>query len=162
METQPSAQSFFQILSIENGVRNTREIRYYFFEVLSTFTVFLQIVRNILARIVCGNKSLAVACPHLFHMLNFWVFSVVPEHFSKHNVNIKQVSPVKSSRFNGFVLALFCILVLSQNFRKLSPLPISCFLKEVISLRQNWYFSLKVEASLEEDRTKKNLRQSSP
>ena len=37
------------------------------------------------------------------------------KHFSNHDKNIRQVSSVKSSKLNGFMLALFCILDLGQN-----------------------------------------------
>ena len=47
--------------------------------------------------------------------LKFWIFSVSSKNFSNHDVNKKQVSCVKSSKFNGFVLALFCILGLGQS-----------------------------------------------
>ena len=52
VETQPSAQSSFQKLNVDNSCQKTRKIRYYIFEVLSNFTVFLYFVPNILARIV--------------------------------------------------------------------------------------------------------------
>ena len=47
--------------------------------------------------------------------LKVWVFSVTSKHFFNHDVNINQVSSVKSSKFNGFVLALFYISGLRQN-----------------------------------------------
>ena len=47
--------------------------------------------------------------------LNFWNISVTSKHFSNHEVNIKQVSSVKSSNFNGFVLEVFFVLGLGQN-----------------------------------------------
>ena len=40
-EAQPSAQFSFQKLNVENSCQKTRKIRYYIFEVLSNFTVFL-------------------------------------------------------------------------------------------------------------------------
>ena len=52
VETQPSAQSSFQKLNVDNSCQKGRKIRYCLFEVLSNFTVFLQLVPNILARIV--------------------------------------------------------------------------------------------------------------
>ena len=47
--------------------------------------------------------------------LNFWKISVTSKHFSNHDKNIQQVSCVNCSKFNGFVLALFCILGLGQH-----------------------------------------------
>ena len=47
--------------------------------------------------------------------LNFWIFFVTSKHFSNDDVNIKQVSPVRSCKFHGFVLGLFCILGLGEN-----------------------------------------------
>ena len=52
VETQPSAQSSFQKLNVDNSCQKTRKIRYYIFEVLSNFTVFLYFVSIFLARIV--------------------------------------------------------------------------------------------------------------
>ena len=52
---------------------------------------------------------------HCASHLNFWIFSVTSKHFSDNYVNIKQISSVKISKFNGFVLALFCILSLAQR-----------------------------------------------
>ena len=51
-ETQPSAQSSFQKQNLDNSSQKICKNRFYFFEVLSNFTVFLQFVRNILASIV--------------------------------------------------------------------------------------------------------------
>ena len=51
VETQPSAQSSFRKLNVDNSFQKTRKIRYHIFEVLSNFTVFLYFVPNILARI---------------------------------------------------------------------------------------------------------------
>ena len=64
----------------------------------------------------CLNKqifggNLARSLSHL----NIWTFSVTSKHFSNHDKNINQVGSFKSSRSNGFVLALFCILGLGQN-----------------------------------------------
>ena len=58
VETQPSAQSSFQKLNVDNNCQKTRKIRYYIFEVLSSFSVFLQFVPNILARIVVRDRFL--------------------------------------------------------------------------------------------------------
>ena len=52
VERQPKVQSSFQKLNVDNSCQKTRKIRYYIFEVLSNFTVFLYFVPNILARIV--------------------------------------------------------------------------------------------------------------
>ena len=52
VETQPSSQSSFQKLYIDISCQKARKIRYYIFEVLSNFTVFLYFAPNILARIV--------------------------------------------------------------------------------------------------------------
>ena len=52
VETQPIAQFSFRKLNSDNSCQKTRKIRYYIFEVVSNFTVFLYFVPNILARIV--------------------------------------------------------------------------------------------------------------
>ena len=52
LEMQPSAQSSFQKFNVDNSCQETRKIRYYGFEVLPNFTVFLYFVPNILSRIV--------------------------------------------------------------------------------------------------------------
>ena len=49
---QLSAQSLLQKLNVDSSCHKTRKIRYYIFEVLSNFTVFLYFVPNILTRIV--------------------------------------------------------------------------------------------------------------
>ena len=46
---------------------------------------------------------------------NYWIFSVTSKHFSNRDLNIKQISSLKSSKFIGFVLALFGIVGLGQN-----------------------------------------------
>ena len=88
--------------------------------------------------------------------LKFWVFSVSSKVLSNRDVNIKQVSGIKSSKFNGFVLALVLALFLvltwfrsKCDFRKLSTLLISCFLNKLTFLSQNWCFFQKVESLLE-------------
>ena len=57
VQTQPSAQSPFQKSNVDNSCQKTRKIRYYIFEALSNFIVFLYFVPSILSRIV--------ACLHL-------------------------------------------------------------------------------------------------
>ena len=52
VETQPSAQSSFQRLNVDNSCEKLLKIRYYTFEVLSNFTVFLYFMSNVFARIV--------------------------------------------------------------------------------------------------------------
>ena len=52
VETQPSAQSSFQKLNVDNSCQKTRKIRYFIFEVLPDFIVSLYFVPNILSRIV--------------------------------------------------------------------------------------------------------------
>ena len=49
VETQPSGESSFQKLNVDNSFQKARKIRYYIFEVLSNFPVFLYIIPNILA-----------------------------------------------------------------------------------------------------------------
>ena len=49
---QPSSQSSFQKLKVDNSCQKARKIRYYIFEVLPNFTVFLYFVPNISPRIV--------------------------------------------------------------------------------------------------------------
>ena len=60
VETQFSGQSSFQKLNVENICQNTRKIRYYVFEVLLNFTLFLEITPKILATNALGNKFLAL------------------------------------------------------------------------------------------------------
>ena len=60
VETQPSAQSSFQNLNVDYSCQKTCKIRYYIFEVLSNFTVSLQFVPNILARIKVVQKDVPV------------------------------------------------------------------------------------------------------
>ena len=45
----------------------------------------------------------------------FLIFPVTSKNFSNHDVHMKQVSSVKSSKLNDFVLALFFIEGLGQN-----------------------------------------------
>ena len=51
-------------------------------------------------------------CPS---QLNFRMFSLSANHFFNYHVNIKPVSSLKSFKFNDWLLALFCIIGLSQN-----------------------------------------------
>ena len=41
VETQLSGQSSFQKPNVDNSCQNTRKIRYYVFEILANFTLFL-------------------------------------------------------------------------------------------------------------------------
>ena len=52
VKMQPSAQSSFQKLNVDNSCQKTRKTRYYIFEVLPNFIVSLYFVPNILSRIV--------------------------------------------------------------------------------------------------------------
>ena len=115
VEMQPSVQSSFQKLNVDNSCKRTRKIRYYIVKVLSNFTAFFEFVTNIFSRIVWGKKCLAITWPVLLHSWTFGIYSVTSKHFSNHEVNIKQVSSVKSSNFNGFVLEVFFVLGLGQN-----------------------------------------------
>ena len=45
----------------------------------------------------------------------FLIFPVTSKNLSNHDVNMKQVSSVKSSKLNDFVLALFFMEGLGQN-----------------------------------------------
>ena len=58
VETQATAQSSFQKLNADISCQKTRKIRYYIFEFLSNFTVFLYFEPNILPGIV-GLKFLS-------------------------------------------------------------------------------------------------------
>ena len=51
VESELSAHSSFKKLNVDNSCQKTREIRYYIFEVLSKFTVFLYFVSIIFFRI---------------------------------------------------------------------------------------------------------------
>ena len=51
MEAQPSAQSSFQKLNVDNSCQKTHKIRYYIFEVLPNFIASPYFVLNILSRI---------------------------------------------------------------------------------------------------------------
>ena len=52
VEMQPSAQSSFEKLNVDNTCQKTGKIRYYIFEILPNFTVSLYFVPNILSRIL--------------------------------------------------------------------------------------------------------------
>ena len=58
VKSKPSAKSSIPKLNVDKSCQKTRKIRYYSFEVLSNFTVFIYFVPNILARIVWENKFL--------------------------------------------------------------------------------------------------------
>ena len=91
------------------------KIGYYICEVLSNFLLFLYFVANIFGedclRKEIFHRNLAQSLSHF----NFWKFSVISKHFSNHDKHVMQVSCVKSSKFNGFVWALFCIIGLGQK-----------------------------------------------
>ena len=58
----------------------------------------------------------------------FLIFSLTSKQFWNHDVNIKRINFIKSYKFNDFVLALFCILGLGQNFTlDNTTLTSSCF-----------------------------------
>ena len=80
--------------------------------------------------------------------MNYSIFSLTSKHFSNHDVNINQSSSVKSSKFNGFVLALFCILSLGQNLT-LENFPLgwfdfseqtNIFEPKFVLFRESWIF----------------------
>ena len=108
VETQCSGQSSFQNLNFDNSCQRTQKIRCYIVKALPSFTVLLWFVPNVLATIVWGNKFLTITWSSLLHTRTFG-------YFSNHDVDIKQVSSVKSFKFHGFMLALFCTLGLGQN-----------------------------------------------
>ena len=117
VERQPKVQSSFQKLNVDNSCQKTRKIRYYIFEILSSFTVLCNFFT--LCQIFCVGLSEEInfgrnLAQSPFH-LNFWIFSVSSKHFSNDDVDLKQLSCVKSSKFYGFVLPLFCILGLGQS-----------------------------------------------
>ena len=115
VETQPSAQSFFQILKVENRVRTTHQIRYYILEVLVHFYCICLVFAKYFDSDCLRKQILGRSFAQSPSQWKFSVFYVTSKRFSNHHVNIKQVSSVKSSKFNGFVLVLFCILVLGEN-----------------------------------------------
>ena len=55
VQTQPNAQSSFQKLNDDNSCQKTCRIRYYIFEVLLNFIVFLYFEPNIFSRIVVSS-----------------------------------------------------------------------------------------------------------
>ena len=92
VEKQSSAQSSFKKLNINNGSQKKtlfNTFRYYTFQVLSNFTVFLYFVQNILPRIV--KQSFGCNLAQSPSNLNFWTFSVTLKHFSVHDKNINIV-----------------------------------------------------------------------
>ena len=56
-------------------------------------------------------RNLAQSPSHM----DFGIISVTSKHFSNHDENMKQLSSVKSSKLNSFVLALSFIQGLGQN-----------------------------------------------
>ena len=59
VETQPSAQSFFQNLNVDNSCQKTRKVSHYVLETLSNFSVFLYFVSKVLSRIVADFSIFA-------------------------------------------------------------------------------------------------------
>ena len=115
VETQPSAQYSFQKSNVDTSCQKTRKTRCYIFWSIVQFYCFSllcakYLVQDCLSKQIFG-RNLVQSPSHL----NLWIFSVTSKHFSNHDKNIKQVSCVKSSKFNSFVLALFFILALGQN-----------------------------------------------
>ena len=55
VETQPSVQYSSQTLNVDNSYPKAEKTRYYIFEVLFNFTVFLYFVENILSSIADLN-----------------------------------------------------------------------------------------------------------
>ena len=77
METQPTAQSYFLKLNVDNSRQETRKIRYYIFEFLPNFTVYLYFVPNILARIsdFCWDRFFNNSIKLLSHYVLIKFFS---------------------------------------------------------------------------------------
>ena len=108
VETQPSTQPSLQKLNVDNSCRKHTKLDIRFLKscpILLYFFTLYQIVW-----IVRGNKIFDRNLTQSPSHFNFWIFFVSSKHLSNHDVNIKQVSCVKSSKFNDFVLALFYIL----------------------------------------------------
>ena len=97
-ETQASAQSSFYKLNVENSCRKRRKFRYYIFEACPTLLYFFSLHQ--LFWLGLSDET------------NFWV-EFGPVSFTHELLDI--FCNLKSSKFNGFVLALFCIHGLGQN-----------------------------------------------
>ena len=112
VETQPSTQPSLQKLNVGNSCQKHTKLDITFLKscpILLYFFTLYQIVW-----IVRGNKIFDRNLTQSPSHFNFWIFFVSSKHLSNHDVNIKQVSCVKSSKFNGFVLALFYMLGIGQ------------------------------------------------
>ena len=111
LETRPSTQYSLQKL---NAAKKRAKLDITFLKPCPFYCISLlcakYFVQDCLSKQIF-DRNLLKSPSHL----NFWTFSVTSKYFSNHDENIKQVSCVKSSKFNGFVLALFCILGLGQN-----------------------------------------------
>ena len=105
-QTQPSTQFSFHKLNIDNSCKKHAKLDIIFLKSLCG----KYFVQDCLSKQIFGS-NLARSPSHL----NLLIISVTSKHFSDHDQNIKQVSCVKSSKFNGFMLELFCILGLGQN-----------------------------------------------
>ena len=116
METQPSTKSSFQILNFDNSCQKSRGNRYCNFWSRVHFYCNSLVRAKYFGQDYLKKQTFGRKLPKSPSHLGFWVFSVPWKHFSNHDVNIKEVNSFKSFKFNGFVLAVFCILGLRQNF----------------------------------------------
>ena len=126
IETQASVQSFFQKLNVDNSCQKNTQIQIlHFIQILYYIILFRYFIKSCpillyfftLCLIFCLSKQIFIRnLSQSPSRLNVWILSVTSKNFSNHDKNIMQVSCVKNSRFLSFVLALFCILGLCQNF----------------------------------------------
>ena len=115
VKSKPSAKSSIPKLNVDKSCQKTRKIRYYSFEVLPNFTVLIYFTVQYFGQ-DCLRKQISgrnLGQSHLHQ--NFWLFHGTSKHLSNHDVNKNEVSSVKSPKFSGFVLALFCFLGLGQK-----------------------------------------------
>ena len=116
IETQPSVQSSFQKLNVHNSCQKNTQNQMLDFRNHVEFYCISLVCSKYFGQDCLRKQTFGCNLAQCPSHLNIWIFSVTAKHFSNHDVNIKQGSSVKNSKFNDFVLALFCILGLGQNF----------------------------------------------
>ena len=110
VETQPSGQSSIQKLNVDNSCQKTRKIRHYIFDVLSNIHRISLDYAKYFGQECLRKQIFGRSTAQSPSSMNFWMSSVTSKHFSNNHVNIKQVNSIKSSKLNGFTLAVFCVL----------------------------------------------------
>lgn len=121
MKINRSSQSSSQNVNFKNSTRKMRKNRCQKLLFLSSFNWRLQFFQNIFSKIISANRFVIITQPIFLQTrvffdisYNFWHYTSY--RFSNFSSKFKVIQLRSSSRFNGFVYAVFCMLGLGQSF----------------------------------------------